>query len=68
MNIIRIKLLEAFLRRNMLENIFGHTGMGSGDGTTVHLEFERDGTKITVNDEMWGSVSGDELVYFTLAV
>lgn len=42
--------------------------MGSGDGTTVHLEFERDGTKITVNDEMWGSVSGDELVYFTLAV
>lgn len=42
--------------------------MGSGDGTTVHLEFERDGAKITVNDEMWGSVSGDELAYFTLAV
>ena len=38
--------------------------MGSGDGTTVHVEFELDGKKICVNDDMWVSVSGEELVYF----
>ena len=38
--------------------------MGSGDGTTVHTEFELDGKKTCVNDEMWGSVSGEELIYF----
>lgn len=38
--------------------------MGSGDGTTVHVEFELDGKKICVNDEMWGSLNGEELVYF----
>jgi hypothetical protein len=42
--------------------------MGSGDGMTVHLEFEKDGVKVTVDDEMWGSVSGHELAYFTLVV
>jgi hypothetical protein len=38
--------------------------MGSGDGTTVHAEFELDGKKICVNDDMWGSIGGEELVYF----
>ena len=38
--------------------------MGSGDGTTVHVEFELDGKKICVNDDMWVSVSGEDLVYF----
>jgi hypothetical protein len=38
--------------------------MGSGDGTTVHTEFELDGKNICVNDEMWGSVNGEELIYF----
>ena len=38
--------------------------MGSGDGTTVHTEFELDGKKICVNDEMWGSLNGEELIYF----
>ena len=42
--------------------------MGSGDGTTVHLEFEKDGAKLTVNDEMWGNISGEELAYFTVVV
>jgi hypothetical protein len=38
--------------------------MGSGDGTTVHTEFELNGKKICVNDEMWGSLNGSELIYF----
>jgi len=38
--------------------------MGSGDGMTAHWEFELDGKTITVDDEMWGSVGGQELVGF----
>ena len=38
--------------------------MGSGDGMTAHWEFELNGKIITVNDEMWGSVSGEGLVGF----
>jgi len=35
--------------------------MGSGDGMTVHLEFNNNGNKLTINEEMWGSASGAEL-------
>jgi len=38
--------------------------MGSGDGMTVHIEFNNDGRLISIDEEMWGSVSGDELSYF----
>jgi hypothetical protein len=38
--------------------------MGSGDGMTAHWEFELNGNKITVDDEMWGSLGGQELVGF----
>ena len=38
--------------------------MGSGDGMTAHWEFELDGNKITVDDEMWGTIGGQELVGF----
>ena len=38
--------------------------MGSGDGMTAHWEFELNGKIITVNDEMWGSVSGEGLIGF----
>jgi hypothetical protein len=38
--------------------------MGSGDGMTVHWEFNKDGKITTINDEMWGSVKGNELTYF----
>jgi len=38
--------------------------MGSGDGMTVHWEFNKDGTIIRVDDEMWGSVAGSELIGF----
>jgi hypothetical protein len=38
--------------------------MGSGDGMTAHWEFELDGKKVTVDDDMWGSVGGKELIGF----
>lgn len=38
--------------------------MGSGDGMTVHWEFNNNGKIITVNDELWGSLSGNELIGF----
>ncbi len=38
--------------------------MGSGDGTTVHIEFNNDGRIVKIDEEMWGTVSGDELSYF----
>ena len=38
--------------------------MGSGDGMTAHWEFNKDGTVIRVDDEMWGSVAGTELIGF----
>ena len=38
--------------------------MGSGDGMTLHLEFNNNGKIVTVNEEMWGSFNGNELSYF----
>ena len=38
--------------------------MGSGDGMTLHWEFNKEGKVTTVNDEMWGSYSGQELAQF----
>ena len=38
--------------------------MGSGDGMTIHWEFEKDGIISRIDDEMWGSVSGAELLGF----
>ena len=38
--------------------------MGSGDGMTIHWEFELNGKIRRIDDEMWGSISGEELVGF----
>jgi len=38
--------------------------MGSGDGMTLHWEFELNGKIRRIDDEMWGSVNGTELVGF----
>ena len=38
--------------------------MGSGDGMTLHWEFNLDGNITTETDEMWGSLSGSELTWF----
>jgi len=41
--------------------------MGSGDGMTLHWEFIKNGNTICVDDEMWGSLAGTELVGFVEA-
>lgn len=38
--------------------------MGSGDGMTIHWEFELLGNKITIDDDMWGHRPGQELLGF----
>lgn len=38
--------------------------MGSGDGMTLHWEFLKNEKIIRVDDEMWGSIGGEELVGF----
>jgi hypothetical protein len=38
--------------------------MGSGDGMTIHWDFEKDGIVSRIDDEMWGSVGGAELLGF----
>jgi len=39
---------------------------GSGDGMTVHWEFNNGGKVTAISDEMWGSIRGKELTYFRL--
>ena len=39
--------------------------MGSGDGMTAHWEFNDEGKIITINDELWGSISGKEILGFS---
>ena len=38
--------------------------MGSGDGMSIHWEFNNNGTVVRVDDDMWGSISGQELAGF----
>jgi len=38
--------------------------MGSGDGMTAHWEFIKDGVTIVIDDEAWGSTSGNGLLGF----
>jgi hypothetical protein len=38
--------------------------MGSGDGMTIHWEFEKDGIVSRIDDEMWGTVDGAKLLGF----
>jgi hypothetical protein len=38
--------------------------MGSGDGMTIHWEFLKDNVIVRIDDEMWGSISGAELIGF----
>ena len=38
--------------------------MGSGDGMQLYIEFNDSGRVTTISEDMWGSVSGDELSYF----
>lgn len=41
------------------------TYSGSGDGMEIHFWFNLDDKIYKLDDQMWGSVSGKELMYFT---
>lgn len=41
--------------------------MGSGDGMTLHWEFNLDGVITVEEDAMWRSVSGSELTWYVEA-
>jgi hypothetical protein len=44
---------------------FQYSGyQGSGDGMELVLVFELNGKNHTIQEDMWGSVSGQELSYF----
>jgi hypothetical protein len=38
--------------------------MGSGDGMTLHWEFLKNGITIHIQDDMWGTIDGTELIGF----
>ena len=38
---------------------------GSGDGMEIHFWFNLNNNIYKLDDPMWGSVSGEELMYFT---
>jgi len=40
--------------------------MGSGDGMTLHWDFNDNGKVVTVNEEMWGSINEQELIGFRI--
>jgi len=67
----RVNLDITFCCIQVYNNIHTYVGrfikvyrMGSGDGMTVHIEFNDAGKITRVDEEMWGSVNGSELTYF----
>jgi hypothetical protein len=40
--------------------------MGSGDGMTIHWEFMKNGSKIVINDDMWGSFGIPPIIGFKI--
>ena len=42
--------------------------MGSGDGRTLHWEFELNGIVRRIDDQMWGSINGEELEGFIAVI
>jgi hypothetical protein len=62
------KLCYAKVKKGLPEEYVGRFvrsySMGSGNGKTLHWEFDNKGKKITIDDEMWGSVNGNELIGF----
>lgn len=65
-NYIKIKQVNGVNTEEDVGTFVRSYRMGSGDGMTVHWEFNKDGTIKTIEDEMWGSVSGFELTYYRL--
>jgi hypothetical protein len=63
-NYEKIQLIKGIEIATLVGRFVKSYRMGSGDGMTAHWEFELEGQTIVVNDEMWGSLGGQELVGF----
>lgn len=53
--------------RKHVGRFVGTYRQGSGDGMKIILKFEFGGGITTIEEDMWGSVNGDELSYFEKA-
>ena len=60
----RVKVVNGSLLKEYVGKFVKTYRMGSGDGMTVHMEFNDNGRVTRVDEEMWGSVGGYELSYF----
>ena len=60
----KVKLVNNTLVKEYVGRFVRTYRMGSGDGMTVHMEFNNNGQIKRVDEEMWGSVGGYELSYF----
>ncbi len=61
---IKIKKVNGVTTQTPVGRFVRSYRMGSGDGMTLHWEFNLDGV-ITVEEElMWGTLSGSELTWF----
>lgn len=63
-NYEKIQLIKGIEIATLVGRFVKSYRMGSGDGMTAHWEFELEGKTIVVDDEMWGSLGGQELVGF----
>ena len=63
-NYIKVNLVKGALVKQYVGKFVKTYCMGSGDGMTVHMEFNDNGKITRVNEDMWGSMSGHELSYF----
>lgn len=63
-NYEKVQLIKGIEIATLVGRFVKSYRMGSGDGMTAHWEFELEGKTIVVNDEMWGSLGGQELVGF----
>lgn len=63
-NYTKVKIVNNTVIKEYVGKFVKTYCMGSGDGMTVHMEFNDNGRVTRVNEEMWGSVTGYELSYF----
>jgi hypothetical protein len=60
----KIQKVGADYKREEVGQFVRSYTMGSGDGGTIHWEFIKNGATIRVDDDLWGSLEGTELVGF----
>lgn len=64
---IRVQTINGVTTEKPVGRFVRSYRMGSGDGMTIHWEFNLDGIITTEDDQLWGSTSGLELAWFKVA-